>query len=74
MELQPKKCTDAIFKINANDIDFAADRNPLKWNRKMPGTNIPIISEKTSRLKILIIIWYYLGILKLNLRKERKNF
>jgi len=50
-------------KINVNDISFAADRNPLKWNRKMPGTNIPIISEKTSRLKkpdyYLVLPWHF---------------
>ena len=32
------------LKLSEKDISFAADRNPLKWNRKMPGSNIPIIS------------------------------
>ena len=50
-------------KISYKDISFAADRNPLKWNRKMPGSNIPIISEKTSRSKkpdyYLVLPWHF---------------
>ena len=50
-------------KINKNYINYAADRNPLKWNRKMPGSNIPIISEKNSRSKkpdyYLVLPWHF---------------
>tara|TARA_B110000003_G_C16617320_1_gene521755 strand:- start:124 stop:1371 length:1248 start_codon:yes stop_codon:yes gene_type:complete len=50
-------------KINKYQISFAADRNPTKWNRKMPGTNIPIISEKSSRLLnpdfYLVLPWHF---------------
>ena len=50
-------------RINKNYISFAADRNPLKWNRKMPGSNIPIISEKDSRSKrpdyYLVLPWHF---------------
>ena len=50
-------------KLNVKDISFAADRNPMKWNRKMPGSNIPIISEKTSRSKnpdfYLVLPWHF---------------
>ena len=50
-------------KINKSQISYAADRNPTKWNRKMPGTNIPIISEKDSRqLKpdyYLVLPWHF---------------
>ena len=50
-------------KIYKKYIDFAADRNPLKWNRKMPGSNIPIISEKNSRSKkpdfYLVLPWHF---------------
>ena len=50
-------------KIDKKDVSFAADRNPLKWNRKMPGSDIPIISEKTSRSKkpdfYLVLPWYF---------------
>ena len=49
--------------INKHQISFAADRNPTKWNRKMPGTNIPIISEKSSRLLnpdfYLVLPWHF---------------
>ncbi|MDA1317042.1 MAG: class I SAM-dependent methyltransferase [bacterium] len=30
-------------------IDVAADKNEEKWGARTPGSNIPIISEKTSR-------------------------
>ncbi len=50
-------------KIDTKYVSFAADRNPLKWNKKMPGSNIPIISEKTSRSKnpdyYLILPWHF---------------
>ena len=49
--------------LNLDNINFAADRNPLKWNKKMPGSNIPIISENTSRLKkpdyYLVLPWHF---------------
>ena len=61
-------------KINNKDINFAADRNPLKWNKKMPGSNIPIISEKSSRLKrpdyYLVLPWHF----KDEFIKREKNF
>ena len=51
------------IKQDNKDINFAADRNPLKWNKKMPGSNIPIISEKSSRLKrpdyYLVLPWHF---------------
>src|SRR5262249_39748086 len=28
---------------------FASDRDPRKWGRRTPGTNIPIIAEEESR-------------------------
>ena len=50
-------------KINNKQINFAADRNPTKWNRKMPGTNIPIISENSSRALnpdyYLVLPWHF---------------
>jgi len=61
-------------KLTTKEIDFAADRNPLKWNRKMPGTNIPIISENKSRLKnpdvYLVLPWHF----KKEFIKREKNF
>jgi len=50
-------------KINNHQIDYASDRNQSKWTRKMPGSNIPIISEKTSRSLnpdyYLVLPWHF---------------
>ena len=50
-------------KLTKKEISYAADKNPLKWNRKTPGSNIPIISEKTSRSKkpdyYLVLPWHF---------------
>ena len=50
-------------KINNKNIPYAAERNPLKWNKKMPGSEIPIISEKTSRSMnpdyFLVLPWHF---------------
>jgi len=60
--------------LNFKNISFAADRNPLKWNKKMPGSNIPIISEKTSRLMkpdfYLVLPWHF----KEDFIKREKQF
>ena len=61
-------------KIDKSYISYASDRNPSKWNRKMPGSNIPIISEKTSRsLKpdyYLVLPWHF----KKEFIKREKKF
>ena len=50
-------------KIDKKYISYAADRNPLKWNKKMPGSNIPIVSESNSRSKkpdfYLVLPWHF---------------
>jgi len=50
-------------KINKKYIPYAAERNPLKWSKKMPGSEIPIISEKTSRSMkpnyFLVLPWHF---------------
>ena len=62
------------LKLSEKDISFAADRNPLKWNRKMPGSNIPIISEESSRAKnpdyYLVLPWHF----KKGFIKREKKF
>ena len=62
------------LKLSVKDISFAADRNPLKWNRKMPGSNIPIISEASSRAKnpdyYLVLPWHF----KKGFIKREKKF
>jgi len=44
-------------------IRAAADRNPEKWGRRMPGTEIPIISEATARSQdpdyFLVLPWHF---------------
>ena len=61
-------------KINKKDVGYAADRNPLKWNRKMPGSNIPIVSESNSRSRkpdfYLVLPWHF----KKEFIKREKNF
>lgn len=44
-------------------ITAAADRNPEKWGRRTPGTNIPIISEEEARKAkpdyFLVLPWHF---------------
>jgi len=44
-------------------VEAAADRNPEKWGRRMPGTDIPIISEETARSRnpdyFLVLPWHF---------------
>ena len=50
-------------KLSNKNIPYAAERNSSKWTKKMPGSNIPIISEKTSRLMkpdyYLVLPWHF---------------
>ena len=49
--------------IGVKQIDYIADRNPLKYNLYTPGTKIKIISEKKSRLinpnYFLVLPWHF---------------
>lgn len=49
--------------IGKKQIDFIADRNPLKYNLYTPGTKIKIISEKDSRFLrpdyFLVLPWHF---------------
>ena len=60
--------------IQQNQIEFAADRNYEKWGRETPGSKIPIISEKKSRLKnpdyYLVMPWHF----KKEILQREKNF
>lgn len=51
------------FGLNKTVITAAAERNPLKWGKKMIGTNIPIVSEDESRSShpdyFLILPWAF---------------
>ena len=37
------------YKIDKNNLNFIADRNPYKFNKYTPGTMIKIISEEKAR-------------------------
>jgi NDP-4-keto-2,6-dideoxyhexose 3-C-methyltransferase len=37
------------FGFDARPIRACADKNPIKWGRRTPGTNIPIVSEDAAR-------------------------
>jgi hypothetical protein len=37
------------FGLDSTMLTSAAERNPVKWNKRMAGTNIPIISEDEAR-------------------------
>jgi hypothetical protein len=49
--------------IDRTLITAAADRNPDKWGRRTPGTNIPIISEEAAREAkpdyFLVLPWHF---------------
>ena len=61
-------------KLSKKNIPYAAERNPSKWTKKMPGSNIPIISEETSRAMqpnyYLVLPWHF----KNEFIKREKNF
>ena len=52
------------YGLDNNLIKAAADRNPIKWNKKIVGSNIPIISEEQARIDnpdyFLVLPWYFL--------------
>ncbi len=52
------------YGLNSEIITAAADRNPMKWGKKIIGSEIPIISEEQARKEnpdyFLILPWYFL--------------
>ena len=52
-----------FYDIDNKDLNYIADRNPLKYNLYTPGTKIKIISENYSRkLKpdyYLVLPWHF---------------
>ncbi|MHA7646450.1 class I SAM-dependent methyltransferase [Nitrosopumilus sp. S4] len=52
------------YGLDKNLIKAAADRNPIKWGKKIAGSQIPIISEEQARKEnpdyFLILPWYFL--------------
>jgi NDP-4-keto-2,6-dideoxyhexose 3-C-methyltransferase len=49
--------------VTTDHIVAAAERNPEKWGRRTPGTNIPIISEEEARSQnpnyLLVLPWHF---------------
>ena len=37
------------YGLSVKELPFAADRDPSKWEKKMVGTNIPIIAEDYAK-------------------------
>ena len=53
------------YGLDSNLITAAADRNPMKWGKKIIGSQIPIISEEQARKEnpdyFLVLPWYFLN-------------
>lgn len=51
-------------RLDNSIIKAAADRNPDKWGKVTPGTNIPIISEEEARAAnpdyFLVLPWHFI--------------
>ena len=48
--------------LNSSTIIACADRNPIKWGRRTPGTDIPIVSEDRAREDadyFLVLPWHF---------------
>jgi NDP-4-keto-2,6-dideoxyhexose 3-C-methyltransferase len=50
------------FGLDAAVIRGCADKNPVKWGRRTPGTGIPIVSEEDARKRadyFLALPWHF---------------
>jgi hypothetical protein len=50
------------LRLDRSLIEACADRNPVKWGRRTPGTGIPIVSEEEARGKadyFLVLPWHF---------------
>ena len=52
------------FGLDNRLITAAAERNPMKWGKKMVGTNVPIVSEEDARKAkpdyFLVLPWAFI--------------
>jgi hypothetical protein len=49
-------------RLDAGPIRACADKNPIKWGRRTPGTRIPIVSEDVARADadyFLVLPWSF---------------
>lgn len=58
-------------KIDSSLVEYAADRSEHKWGMYMPGTDIPILSESSSRA--MKPNYYLLGVSFVDQAKERER-
>ncbi len=65
------------YGLDKKLIKAAADRNPIKWGKKIVGSEIPIISEKQARNEnpdyFLVLPWYFLDEFKKREAEYLKN-
>jgi hypothetical protein len=50
------------FRLDTSLIRACADKNPIKWGRRTPGTNIPIVPEDEGRAEadyFLVLPWSF---------------
>jgi SAM-dependent methyltransferase len=66
-----------FYRIGNKDINYIADRNPLKYNLFTPGTKIKIISENYSRRLnpdyYLVLPWHFKNEILIREKKIRKK-
>ena len=66
-----------FYNIGNKEIDYIADRNPLKYNLFTPGTKIKIISENYSRRLnpdyYLVLPWHFKKEILVREKKIRKK-
>jgi SAM-dependent methyltransferase len=66
-----------FYRIGNKDINYIADRNPLKYNLFTPGTKIKIISENYSRGLspdyYLVLPWHFKKEILIREKKIRKK-
>ena len=66
-----------FYGIGNKDINYIADRNPLKYNLFTPGTKIKIISENYSRRLrpdyFLVLPWHFKKEILIREKKIRKK-
>jgi 2-polyprenyl-3-methyl-5-hydroxy-6-metoxy-1,4-benzoquinol methylase len=52
------------YELDNKMIKAAADRNPIKWGKRIVGSDIPIISEEQARKEkpdyFLVLPWYFI--------------
>ena len=65
------------YELDHKLINAAADRNPMKWGKKIVGSQIPIISEEQARKEkpdyFLVLPWYFIDEFKVREKEFLNN-